>query len=138
MARTIFPMVATQAKPTDLPLYKDCAWDFVADKPILRSGNPVMVTGLDAVTVWAFQALHTQRFAYEMFSFSFGCELSQVVGAPYGHALRQAEAMRFICDCLTTFPYITHVEVTNLVQVDAVLHATVTLDTIYGRSDVYV
>lgn len=49
-----------------LPLYRETDWDFQTNKPVWRSGSPVFVTGARAVLVWAWNALHTERFAHDV------------------------------------------------------------------------
>ena len=47
---SIFPFLQpTAAAPAaELPVLRECAWDFAADKPILRQGVPVVVERAEA------------------------------------------------------------------------------------------
>ena len=143
MAKTLFPMFGNDfegdsvQEPT-LPVAKECAWDFDADRPIFQNGNPVPVIGLDAVKVWAYQALLTARRRYEVWSPSFGNDLDRLVGQSFSSEAKKAEASRYISDCLLVSPYIKEVDVQNMqLDVDR-FTAVVHLITIYGEEDIYV
>ena len=67
-----------------LPLYQEVDWDFRTNKPVWRGGNPVLVTGARAVLVWAWNALHTTRFAHDVFSTDYGLDGNSLLGQAYG------------------------------------------------------
>ena len=50
----LFPAVQPEAEPTatdSLPLCRETAWDFIQERPIYSAGEPVEVTGAEAVRV---------------------------------------------------------------------------------------
>ena len=65
---SIFPMIQPPAPMEDtlpqLPLCREIAWDYVNNLPVFRRGEPVVVTGKEAVKVWIWKALHTARYRY--------------------------------------------------------------------------
>lgn len=67
---------------------KEAAWDFVHDMPIWRAGKPLTVTGADAVLVWAWNTIHTERFAHDIFTSSYGQDLPALIGQPFGDEVR--------------------------------------------------
>ena len=99
----------TQQTAEGLPLAREPAWDFSANRPIWRGGEPVMVTGAEAVLVWAWNALNTRRWAHDVFSAGYGLGLEALVGRPYTQEVREAEVLRLIREALTS-PYITDVQ----------------------------
>ena len=64
MSRTLFPAIQPAAgyEETPLPLCREIAWDFEKNIPIFQDGKPLEVTGLEAVKVWIWKALHTARY----------------------------------------------------------------------------
>ena len=92
---SLFPLIDAPDTGTvpaaTLPLAREIAWDFVRDQPIWRAGRPVYVTGADAVLVWAWNCIHTERFRYDVFTTDYGQDLSGLVGQPYGDDIRQSE-----------------------------------------------
>lgn len=136
----LFPMFAAPAasQRADLPLYTDVAMDYDAMEPRWESGEPVIVTGLEAVKSWAVRAILTARYRWPIFDWSYGCELEALVGQPYLAETKRSEASRYIQDALLMSPYITVAQVTEVRFDGSTLHATVDLTTVYGKGRIYV
>ena len=137
---SLFPMYSipqtTQAE--QLPLYTDVAMDYAADMPRWESGNPVIVSGLEAVKSWAWRAVATARYRYPSFSWSYGCELENLVGQPYQADTKRSEAARYVRDALLVSPYITDCQVSGVAFDGSTLHMEVAFSTIYGKEGFYV
>lgn len=112
--------------------------DYEAGRPVWESGNPVMVTGLEAVKGWAWRAIDTARYQYPHFSWSFGCELLALVGQPYRADTKLSEAARYVREALEVNPYIRDIQVSETRFEGSTLHLTVALSTVYGRTTLYV
>lgn len=109
---SIFPMIqpsAAEGSTSTLPLCKEVAWDYINNVPIWRRGEPATVTGKEAVKVWIWKALHTPRFKYEIYTWAYGEEFSSLIGQAYTPTLKEAEAPRYLRECLLINPYITAV-----------------------------
>ena len=65
-------------------------------EPRWESGEPVIVTGLEAVKGWAWRAIDTARYRYPCFSWSYGCELENLIGQPYQAETKKSEAERYV------------------------------------------
>lgn len=61
-------------------IYKDIAWDYDKNTPLLSNGDFLIVEGLEAVKSWAFRALQTQRGKYEIFTWDYGLDIESFVG----------------------------------------------------------
>lgn len=138
---SIFPMIqppedAAVASQT-LPLAQEVAWDYENDRPVYRRGEPVIVTGKEAVKVWIWNALHTERFRYEIYSWAYGSEFHSLIGQAYTPNLKTAEAPRFLKECLLINPYITAVNNITVEFAGSRLTVTGTALTIYGEVPVY-
>lgn len=118
---------------TGLPLFRETDWDFNANCPVWRGGNPVFVTGARAVLVWAWNALHTERFAHDVFSADYGPDFTGLIGQPYTEEVRQSEAIRIVRETLMVNPYITAVTQVSAVFHGSVLTLSCKLTTIYGE-----
>ena len=133
---SLFPLIDAPdsgAMSAALPLAREVAWDFVQDQPIWRSGRPVYVTGADAVLVWAWNCIHTERFAHDVFTSDYGQDLSGLIGQPYGDEVRQSEALRKLREALLVNPYITAVDQVSARFEGALLTVSFTMHTIYGE-----
>ena len=59
---------------------KEYAWDFVeADDFLFTNGRNTVVTGVEAVKVWAWKALQTPKGRYKAYSWNFGNELEALI-----------------------------------------------------------
>ena len=134
---SIFPMIQPTVDETgvaqSLPLAKEVAWDYVNDVPIYRRGEPVTVTGKEAVKVWIWNAIHTARYRYEIYSWAYGSEFQSLVGQAYTEALKTAEAPRYLRECLLVNPYITAVNNITVEFEGASLTVAGTVATVYGE-----
>lgn len=139
---SIFPWessaTASSAVDSELPLCVDGAWDFDNDCPIFRAGQPVKVTGVAAVKVWAWHALKTDRYCHQMFSPQYGQEIPRLIGRGWSAETTKSEVARYVTECLSVSPYISSVTVDDVVLTGDDLSATVTIETIYGGSVIYV
>ena len=134
---SIFPMIQPKTpektQQETLPLCREIGWDFANNVPLFRQGTPVIVTGREAVKVWIWKALYTVRYRHEIYSWDYGSEFESLIGQAYTPELKEAEAPRFLRECLMINPYIT--EVTDITaQFEGsrlTMHARV--KTIYGE-----
>ena len=90
--RELFPLFQTapQSAAAALPLLRDVAMDYEKGAPLFAGGNPVVVSGLEAVKSWAWRAIQTARYRHSSFSWDYGCELENLVGQPYGQDTRRS------------------------------------------------
>lgn len=132
---TLFPMfsVPAAAQSTALPLYTDVAMDYDKGEPRWESGNPVIVSGLEAVKSWAWRAIATERYRWPIFTWSYGCELRTLVGQPYLAETKRSEATRYASEALMVSPYITSVTVKEVAFEDSTLHLEVEFESVYGK-----
>lgn len=133
---TLFPIIqplASGASSSELALYREVAWDFSTNVPIYQNGAPKIITGKDAVLVWAWKALHTTRFRHEIYTTDYGCDAENLIGQPFTEALKQSEAARFVRECLTINPYVSGVSGISVTFSDGLLTIECTLETVYGQ-----
>ena len=134
---SLFPLInqpdSGELLETGLPLFRETDWDFNANCPVWRGGNPVFVTGARAVLVWAWNALHAERFAHDVFSADYGPDFTGLIGQPYTEEVRQSETIRIVRETLMVNPYITAVTQVSAVFHDSVLMLSCKLTTIYGE-----
>lgn len=130
----IFPMIQPQVvEQVELKLYKEVKWDFEKDIPVYKNGSPVILSGQEAVFVWAWKALKTVRFKYEIYTWDYGCEVESLIGQPFSEELKQSEAARYVRECLLINPYITDVSNIIVSFINDILKIECTIDTIYGE-----
>ena len=93
-----------------LPLYREIAWDFKNDHPLVDNNEFKIVEMNDAISVWIYHAIKTYRYAFSIYSWDFGCEIDTLLGQNYTPAHTKAEVTRYIADALMINPYILSIE----------------------------
>ncbi len=140
MSVTLFPSIQPQSVETGtvLDLYKEIEWDYLNNVPVYKNGSPHIITGKDAVLVWAWKALHTPRFRYEIYTWDFGCEAESLIGRPFTDELKRSEAARYVRECLIINPYIKDVSNVSVTFSDGILTIQCEITTIYGEVELNV
>ncbi len=136
MAEYPFAAIQTTPNETELPLFKEYAWDFDNDCFIYDGdGKHILLEGNEAVKIWCYKALKTERFMYLAYTHGFGIELYPFMAKVMGIMQRKSELKRMITEALMVNPYIVSVDsITfdeNNRNEDMELH--IVLTTIYGE-----
>lgn len=133
---SLFPFSAmTEASATAstaLPLAVEVAWNFDTDTAIFANGAPVMVSGAQAVAIWCWHALHTERWAHVIFSPSYGSEISTLIGQTWTSDLKKAQVSQYLNECLCANAYVQSLDDMQITFDGTTVFATFTLCTIYG------
>lgn len=137
----IFPMAQPnlEAEPDtepEYPLYRDVKWDLEENQPVFANGSPIIAEGKEAVLGWAMRALSTERDRHEIYSEDYGCEIEYLIGQPYTKALKEAEAARYVEECLLCNPYITEVKDVTASFEDGQMKLSCQITTLYGENKV--
>jgi len=122
----------------DPSILMEYAWDFEKNEFVLRDGKPVLVTGDEALLVWAYKALRTERFRYLAYSWNFGSEFERLIGDSYSVGARAAEAERYVREALLVHPYIKDVADVAVDLADGELRIAFRLITVFGEVNGYV
>lgn len=120
----------------EFPTYKEIAWDFKNNQPIIENGEFKIVEENEAIKVWIYLSLLTPNKQYPIYSWNYGSEVKELIGKNYTKALTEAEAQRLIEECLLINPYITGVKVLDTSFKDSILTCNIKVTTIYGDLEV--
>lgn len=135
---SVFPFISppadSPAAANNLPLFKEYAYDFEHNCLLLKDGQTYLVEGNEALRIWIFKALATERFRYTAYDAIFGSEIDTLPArsVALNQAVLQAEIKRFITEALMVNPYI--VKLDNFKFERSLSGLTVDFDvaTIYG------
>lgn len=127
------------AEQTDGIEYRDIAWDYAANMPrFSANGEPEIVSGLEAVKSWAWRALHTERFLNDIYSWNYGCEIMTLAGQQWIREVKEAEAVRYVRECLVQHPDISGIADAHAGFDGSTLTIRCTAVTSYGNTDIEV
>lgn len=94
----------------NLPEYKEYAWDFENDTFIYENGQHKIVTQNEALKIWVYKALKTERWRYLAYDNSYGIELEQFVGASTNSNENSIIIAQYITETLLINPYIKSID----------------------------
>lgn len=127
----------TATQETELELFKEIAIDFETGEPITKNNEVITLEGKEALKIWIWKVLKTERNKYEVYSDSYGNDLKENIGVVYDETVRKAIIENEIKECLMVNPYITSVNDFK-VELDAGKRQPVfyfSVSTVYGEVD---
>lgn len=117
---------------TGLDTFTEYAWDFENDCFIFENGAYKIVTENEALKVWIYKALKTERWRYIAYDTAYGMELEQFIGKSTNNANSALEVQRYISEALLINPYIQSIDSITFTDDSDILDFTIELTTVYG------
>lgn len=110
-------------------------YDFKKGDFVMRDGNPVTVSGVDALKVWIDKILHTQLNRYKIYNgTSYGANIEDLfIGKGYGFAFASSELKREIETALLQHDDIYSVSDFEIARDGDVLNVSFRIKTTYGE-----
>lgn len=122
---------------TDLPTFKEFAWDYEKDKFLYNpDGSHKIVEKNEAVKVWVLHALRCERYRYLAYFDDYGIELELFVGTGPNDHERSSELFRYVKEGLLVNPYILDVTALSTELDHKRIIMTLQLETVYGATSV--
>lgn len=131
--------VATEQ--ADLPELTEYAWDFAHDHFLYNTdGSHKIVVENEALKVWIYKALKTERARYEAYKHGvynancpYGVELEQFIGRNKNNIETATKIKQYINDGLLVNPYIKSINNIDITSISGdTLTYTIFLTSIYG------
>lgn len=101
----IFPFIEATEEETEeieeeLPLAKEYAWNFDKEDFRYKNGKMYFVEGNEAIKVWLWKLLKTERFRDLIFTWDYGSEIHELIGQGYTQGLTNSEAERYVREAI--------------------------------------
>lgn len=84
----------------ELPLAKEYAWDFDKEDFKYRNGKMYFVEGNEAIKVWIWKLLRTERYRDLIFSWDYGNEIHDLIGQGFTQGFTNSEAERYVREAI--------------------------------------
>lgn len=134
-----FTGAAVADATSELEVFREFDWDFTTNTfKRDADGRRIIVEGDDALKVWIFKALQTERYQYLAYSWQYGIELKPFIGLVMTVQERESELERVIVECLMVNPYIRSIDSVTFTVDDDSLTADISLTTVYGEVIIHV
>ena len=78
----LFPelTVANLSDEKRLPMYREWAFDFEKEELKTKHGKYYLVEGNEALKIWIYKALKTERYIFVAYTKNYGSEVSTLIG----------------------------------------------------------
>lgn len=122
---------------TDTP--KEYAMDFSTGEFILENGCFVIVEGAEALKIWIYKALFTNRFQYLGYTWNYGSELMRLIGTgnSANKNVLESEAQRYVKEALN-HPAIKGIRNFSATITDDIMTLDFVVFTDYGEVQIHV
>ena len=114
-------------------IYKEYEIDYTTGQLTGR-----IVEGLEAVKVWIYLALSTDRYHFQQYSWDYGNELSNLIGTTTDQEYISMEAKRLVEECLYQNSHITEINDFVATIENDKLSMSFTVETDYGEVEISV
>lgn len=115
-----------------LDVFQEFAWDFDHDCFLFENGTHKIVTKNEAIQVWIYKALKTERWRYLAYDNSYGIELEPFIGDYANSEYNATQIEQYIKETLLINPYITSIDSIEATIDGDSLSCTIALTTVYG------
>lgn len=129
----LYPFRSEEVGNDELPIFYEYAWDFENDCNIIEDGELKRVSHNEALKVWAYKALKTERYRYLSFSWQHGSELESVIGKVFSKDELEKELKNLVGDALLSNAYILELKDFDVDRSDEVPVISFLMKTIYGE-----
>lgn len=137
MSNELYPFILSDSKKeaSELEIFKEIAWDFRRDKPIIDENTKEykIVEKDEALKAWIYKAIKIARYRYPIFTSDYGTELEELIGNKYTKGYTESEAIRFIREALVLNEYIRNVNIIDASFENDKLTVNINVDTVYSE-----
>lgn len=137
---SIFPFlnITETTENTELPIFKEVAWNYETDTPILQDGEPVIVEKNEALKVWIYKALKTERYIYMAHTWRYGAETESLIGTSLTPSAAKSEIKRYVTEALLVNPYISELKDFSVTYDGDIVTVAFKTITVYGEVSINV
>lgn len=136
---SIFPFIDPEAlaasQDSALPMFREYAYDYENNRLLLRDGQTYLVEGNEALRIWIFKVLETERFRYAAYDSNYGNETDTLIGKVNSSVILP-ELKRFIIEALMVNPYIEELSNFQFEQSGSGVRADFDCATVYGKEQI--
>lgn len=134
-AAMIFPDINLKISevPNELKPLKEYAWDFEGNNFLLKDGKFQTVKGAEALKIWIWKAIRTERYRYMAYSFDYGSEIDSLIGKAYTNGIMKSEIERYLKEALLISPYIYSIESLAINLSGSSINIDFVVNSVYGE-----
>lgn len=106
----MFDLYKEESTSTLKPLPREYKYDYKKHQIVVVNGNPQWVEGLEAIKVWMYKTLLTQRGYFMAYSFNYGQDYEDLISSTLSREALKSEAKRMTEEALFDNEHILKIE----------------------------
>ncbi|WP_262123374.1 DUF2634 domain-containing protein [Anaerococcus sp. Marseille-Q5996] len=107
------------------------AYDFENNELLTKNGEHYYVYGNEAMKIWIYKCMLTDRFRYSAYTNKFGTEVYTLIGEVISNKLKEAEVKRYITEAIMVHPFMVSINKMVLKTVKSGLYVDVYYTTVF-------
>lgn len=129
---TLVPSATATNTAGDLPMLQEWAYDFENNELLTdENGLPYLVSGNEALKIWLFWAVITERYRWRANSNDYGTEIDRMIGINASQAIKSSELKRTIRESIEICQYVKSIDSIDLSLEDGFVVVDVRLKSVY-------
>lgn len=137
MANPFVSAVDSNETTQKLNEFQEYAWDFVHDTfRYDASGNHIIVTKNEAIKVWIYKLLKTERYRYVAYYDDYGLELEKYIGKTPNDGISNSAVYADIREAVLVNPYILAINNVRFSKDNKKMTIQMEYETVYGTDKI--
>ena len=137
MANPFVSAVDSNETTQELNEFQEYAWDFVHDTfRYDAAGKHIIVTKNEAIKVWIYKLLKTERYRYVAYYDDYGLELEKYIGKTSNDGISSSAVYADIREAVLVNPYILAINNVRFSKDNKKLTIQMEYETVYGTDKI--
>lgn len=108
------------------------AYDFENNELLTKDGKHYYVYGNEAMKIWIYKAMITNRFRHSAYTDRFGTEIYSLIGEVISSKFKQAEIKRYITEAIMVHPFMVSINQIDMTSFKSGLEVDVYYTTVFS------
>jgi len=108
------------------------AYDFENNELMTKDGKHYYVYGNEAMKIWIYKAMITNRFRHSAYTDRFGTEIYSLIGEVISSKFKQAEIKRYITEAIMVHPFMVSINQIDMKSFKSGLEVDVYYTTVFS------
>lgn len=108
------------------------AYDFENNELKTKDGRHYYVYGNEAMKIWIYKAMITNRFRHSAYTDKFGTEIYSLIGEVISSKFKQAEIKRYITEAVMVHPFMVSINKIDMTSLKSGLNVDVYYTTVFS------
>ena len=126
----------SQQTESALENFREFEWDYKTNQYVITNGQINIVEGKEALKIWIYKCIMTQRGRFFAYSWDFGTDLETLINSGLNREIIKSETKRLIREALLINEYIIDCYNFSIDFKGDTMYVEFTVDTVYGDIEI--